>query len=130
MDPTFLGLDEILEIHRDQIERYGGESGIHDLRLLQSALAMPTAAFGGDYLHTDLFEMAAAYLFHLTQNHPFVDGNKRTGAVAALIFLILNGVEIDAEQHDFEKLVRKVAQGKADKAAAAEFFRAHAKEQT
>ena len=130
MDPTFLGLDEVLEIHRDQIERYGGESGIHDLGLLQSALAMPAAAFGGDYLHTDLFEMAAAYLFHLTQNHPFVDGNKRTGAVAALVFLILNGVEIDAEQQDFEKLVWKVAHGKADKADAAEFFRAHAKEQT
>ena len=81
MNPIFLSLAEVLEIHRDQIERYGGDPGIRDLDLLQSALAIPAAGFGGQYLHNDLYEMAAAYLFHITQNHPFVDGNKRTGAV-------------------------------------------------
>jgi death-on-curing protein len=79
-DPVFLTLGEVIEIHRDQIERYGGDPGIRDLSRLQSVLATPVAGFGGRYLHTDLFAMAAAYLFHITQNHPFVDGNKRAGA--------------------------------------------------
>jgi death-on-curing protein len=123
MSPIFLSLGEILEIHRDQIERYGGHPGIRDLGLLQSALAMPAAGFGGRYLHTDLFEMAAAYLFHITQNHAFVDGNKRTGAVASLVFLSLNGIGIEANEEEFEKTVSGVAEGKIDKAAVAEFFR-------
>jgi death-on-curing protein len=73
-DPVFLTLGEVIEIHHDQIERYGGDSGIRDLGLLQSAMAIPAAGFGGRYLHADLCEMAAAYLFHFTQNYPFVDG--------------------------------------------------------
>lgn len=127
MDPDFLGLDEVLEIHRDQIERYGGTSGIRDIGLLQSALAVPASGFGGRYLHGDVFEMAAAYLFHIVQDHPFLDGNKRTGAAAALVFLMMNGVELDADEEAFETLVRSVAEGKANKAAAAEFFRKHAR---
>jgi death-on-curing protein len=123
LNPIFLSLGEVLEIHRDQIERYGGDPGIRDLGLLQSALAMPAAGFGGRYLHTDLFEMAAAYLFHITQNHPFLDGNKRTGAVASLVFLALNGVDVGADEEEFEKTVLRVAEGKIDKAAVAEFFR-------
>ncbi len=86
MTPVSLSLAEVLEIHRDQIERYGGHAGLRDLGLLQSALAMPAARFGGRYLHGDLLEMAAAYLFHIEQNHPFIDGNKRTGTVAAIVF--------------------------------------------
>jgi death-on-curing protein len=123
----FLGLDEILEIHRDQIERYGGSAGIRDMGLLQSAVAMPAAGFGEDYLHNDIFEMAAAYLFHVTQNHPFVDGNKRTGAVAAVVFLDINGVELNADEDELEALVRSVATGEADKAAATEFFKGHSR---
>ena len=122
-NPIFLSLGEVLEIHRDQVERYGGDLGIRDLGLLQSALAMPAAGFGGRYLHTDLFEMAAAYLFHITQNHPFVDGNKRTGAVASLVFLSLNGIDIEADEEEFEKTVLGVTEGKIDKAAVSEFFR-------
>jgi len=125
MTPDFLSLAEVLEIHRDQIERYGGKTGIRDLGLLQSALAMPAAGFGGRYLHGDLFEMAAAYLFHIVRNHPFVDGNKRTGAVAALVFLSLNGMEIEASEDIFEQTVRAVAEGKMDKSAIAGFFREH-----
>jgi death-on-curing protein len=121
--PVFLSLAEVLEIHRDQLERYGGDAGIRDLGLLQSALAMPAAGFGGRYLHDDLFEMAAAYLFHISQNHPFVDGNKRTGAVAALVFLSLNDIEIDVDEEILEKMVLSVAERKTDKAAVAEFFR-------
>lgn len=123
MQPIFLSLGEVLEIHRDQIERYGGSPGVRDMGLLQSALAMPAAAFGGQFLHADLHEMAAAYLLHLVCNHAFVDGNKRTGAVAAAVFLALNGADLDADEEDFEALVRAVAEGHADKAQAAQFFR-------
>jgi len=122
-DPVFLTLGEVIEIHRDQIERYGGDPGIRDLGLLQSAMAVPAAGFGGRYLHTDLFEMAAAYLFHITQNHPFINGNKRTGAVASLVFLSLNDVEIEADEEEFERIVLGVAEGNIAKASVAEFFR-------
>ncbi|MDP2168136.1 MAG: type II toxin-antitoxin system death-on-curing family toxin [Thermodesulfovibrionales bacterium] len=119
----FLGLDEVVEIHRDQIERYGGSPGIRNIELLQSAVAMPAAGFGEDYLHTDIYEMAAAYLFHIVRNHPFIDGNKRTGAVASVVFLLMNGTGLHASENSFEKIVRSVAEGKTDKAGAAEFFR-------
>ncbi len=126
MPPVFLNLGEILDIHRDQIERYGGDPAIRDLTLLRSALAMPTAGVGDGYLHNDLFEMASAYLFHLIGNHPFIDGNKRTGAVAALVFLSLNGIEIEVDEDSFEALVRSVAEGRTSKPFVAEFFRRHA----
>jgi death-on-curing protein len=89
---------------------------------------MPDAGFGGRYLHGDLYEMAAAYLFHIIQNHPFVDGNKRTGLVAALVFLALNNVVIEAQEDDIERVVRAVAEGGATKATVGEFFRKHAQE--
>lgn len=123
--PLFLGLDEVVEIHCDQIERYGGHPGIRDIELLQSAVAMPAAGFGEDYLHADIFEMAAAYLFHIVRNHPFMDGNKRTGAVAALVFLMMNGIELHASEESLEKMVRSVADGKMDKSCVTEFSRKH-----
>ncbi len=119
----FLGLDDVLAIHTDQVQRYGGSDGVRDLHLLQSAVAMPSATFDGCYLHNDIYAMAAAYLFHITQNHPFVDGNKRTGAVAALVFLEMNDVQFDAPEEAFEDLVRQVATGQADKEVAAMFLR-------
>ena len=130
MPLIFLSLEEILRIHRDQIARYGGRPGIRDLGLLRSALGMPSARFEGNYLHPDLFEMAAAYLFHIVRNHPFVDGNKRVGAVAALVFLALNDVEVDADERGFEAMVRAVAEGKADKKLLAEFFRRNARKES
>lgn len=126
MPPTFLGLDEVLEIHRDQIERYGGSTGVRDMGLLESAVAMPQAGTGDQYFHTDLFEMAAAYLFHIVKNHPFVDGNKRAGTMAAFTFLKLNGLTLEAPSQAFEKLVVSVAEGKVGKAYVAEFFRKYA----
>lgn len=125
MEPLFLTLSEVVAIHRDQIERYGGSQGVRDWGLLQSAVAMPAAAFGGQYLHGDLCEMSAAYLFHIVQNHPFVDGNKRVGAVAADVFLALNGIELTAEQDDYAELVLSVARSEMSKSAVAEFFRAN-----
>lgn len=94
--------------------------------LLLSALAVPAVTFGGSFLHADLFEMAAAYLFHIVRNHPFSDGNKRTGAVAALVFFSLNDIEIEADEDSFEKMVLAVAADQADKGAVTEFFREHA----
>ncbi|HEV2379780.1 MAG TPA: type II toxin-antitoxin system death-on-curing family toxin [Terriglobia bacterium] len=93
--------------------------------LLQSAVAMPAATFGSQFLHEDLPAMAAAYLFHITQNHPFVDGNKRTGTAAAIVFLTLNGVEVEASARSFEKIVLGVAEGRVKKAELADFFRLH-----
>ena len=99
-DPLFLTLDEVLGIHADQIRRYGGSSGLRDLGLLQSALAMPETTFEGEFLHGTVFEMAAAYLFHVARNHPFVDGNKRTALMCALVFLGLNGQRLDVDRFD------------------------------
>ncbi len=125
MTPLFLELGEVVLIHRDQIERYGGAQGIRDQGLLQSALAMPATGAGNDYFHEDLFAMAAAYLFHIVRNHPFVDGNKRVGAVAAFVFLAINGIDLDAPEDDYEALVMGVAEGRLGKSDAARFFRQH-----
>ena len=119
MEPHFLTLAEALEIHQDQIARYGGDPGLRDMGLLKSALGMPAATFGGEFLHTDMFEMAAAYLYHLVKNHPFIDGNKRVGAVAVIVFLALNGYEFDAPEEDFADMVLAVARGELDKAEVA-----------
>ncbi len=123
MKPVFLTLYEVLDIHVDQIGRYGGAEGVRDMGLLQSAVAMPTSGSGREYFHKDVFEMAAAYLFHIIKNHPFVDGNKRVGAVAAYVFLGLNGWSLDADNDEYEEVVLRVAGGKADKQTIADFFR-------
>ncbi len=86
---------------------------------------MPQAGAGNQYFHADLFEMAAAYLFHVVRNHPFVDGNKRTGVTAALVFLEMNGIEIRASDEALVKTVLALAEGKLQKGALAEFFRRH-----
>ena len=97
--------------------------GLRDESLLESALAQPEAGFGGQYLHADEFEMAAAYLFHLVMNHPFADGNKRVGLHAALVFLALNGWEVAMPADELYDLVISVTAGTADKAAIASAFR-------
>ena len=89
---------------------------------------MPPSGFGGQFLHRDLFEMAAAYLYHIALNHPFVDGNKRVGAMAADVFLRLNGYLLPAScEETFEKLVLDTAQGKLEKPAIAAFFKKHSR---
>lgn len=89
-EPVFLTLDEVLEIHGQQIQRYGGSAGLRDPAGLESAVGTPQATFGGEFLHPSIPAMAAAYLFHLCQNHAFIDGNKRVGANAAIAFLLMN----------------------------------------
>ena len=127
MTPTFLTIAEVLDLHEESIRRYGGTSGIRDLGLLQSAIAQPSLTFGGAFLHPDLSSMAAAYLFHIVQNHPFLDGNKRTGTAAARVFLLMNGAKFDPPNRDLEEFVLSVAAGQADKDVAIEFFRRHVK---
>ncbi len=123
--PVFLTLDEVLALHADQIERYGGRPGLREAGLLESALAAPQATFDGAYLHPSLPEMAAAYLYHLAKNHPFLDGNKRIGLAAALAFLGLNGLWLEADPDALADLVLAVAAGKADKAEVAVFIKTH-----
>jgi death-on-curing protein len=122
-NPEFLTLDEVFGIHADQIRRYGGSSGLRDLGLLQSALSMPQTTFDDEFLHGTVFEMAAAYLFHLARNHPFMDGNKRTALMCALVFLGLNGYRLDADPDALYELVDGVAAGKVDKADVSVFLR-------
>ena len=122
---VFLTLDDILESHLNQIDTYGGSHGIRDIGLLESAIAQPEACFGGQYLHADIFEMAAAYLYHLVMNHPFVDGNKRVGLEAALIFLEINNENFNASDQELVDLVLKTTAGQVGKLEIAEFFRSH-----
>lgn len=127
-DPVFLTLDEVLGIHSDQIRRYGGRPGLRDLDLLRSALALPETTFDGEFLHPTPFEMAAAYLFHIARNHPFVDGNKRTALMCALVFLGLNGQRLEAAPDSLHRIVEGVAAGSVDKAEVSVFLRRNAVE--
>lgn len=123
-EPVFLTLAEVMEIHADQILRYGGAKGIRDVNLLSSAVAMPLASYEEKFLHNDIFEMAAAYTFHICQNHPFVDGNKRTALASGLVFLEMNGVSIlDPEGKLYEMMVT-LAEGTIEKTHVTLAFRA------
>jgi death-on-curing protein len=113
--PQFLTLAEVLEIHEDLIQEFGGSPGIRDLGLAESALAMPQSGAGDQHYHAFPFEMAAAYLYHIVQNHPFVDGNKRTAFAAALSFLELNGHAVLGGESELEAATWQVASGKLDK---------------
>lgn len=123
-EPEFLTLAEVLEIHKDLIEAHGGSDGIRDLALLESALAVPQAAFGGTYLHAAPFDMAAAYAFHIAQNQPFVDGNKRTALAAALVFLELNGVSLRDPKGRLYQAMMDVSARTFDKKGLAALFAA------
>lgn len=105
----FLSVDDVLAIHEDTIRVEGGLAGIRDPGLLESAVLMPQQRFGGELLHRGLAALAAAFLFHITVNHPFQDGNKRTGALSALVFLMLNGAPRLPEPDDLERVTMAVA---------------------
>ena len=123
----FLDLDQVMEIHQSQLDLHGGSAGLRDEGLLRSALAQPEASFGGQWLHATIWKMAAAYLFHLVANHPFVDGNKRVGAVAAVVFLRMNGQAMEAAEDAYADLVLAVAAGTASRDDVATFLRTHAR---
>jgi death-on-curing protein len=90
---VYLSLDQVLELHQLQIRRFGGSAGLRDRGALEAALARPQMTFGGEDLYTDLEAKAAALMHSLVMNHPFVDGNKRAGAHACVLFLLANDVE-------------------------------------
>ena len=121
----YLTLNEVLELHRRLIERYGGSAGIHHLGALESALAQPRMTFGGEELYPTILEKAAALGFALIKNHPFVDGNKRTGHAAMETFLVLNGFEIDAPVDAQEKVILQVASGELERGEFTEWLRSH-----
>jgi death-on-curing protein len=123
LDPVFLTLAEILDVHGDQIRRYGGQAGLRDIGLLESALAQPEASIAGEWLHGDLYEMAAAYAFHLCQNHPFLDGNKRTALASALVFLELNGISLLDPRGRLKDAMFRMASGKMNKEEFAQLLR-------
>jgi death-on-curing protein len=114
--PKFLSQTVVLKIHERQIERFGGTPGIRDEGLLESALAQPQVTFGGELLHTTIYEQAAAYLYHIAMNHPFIDGNKRTAFAAMDTFLRLNGYSLNLTDEQAYRLVMQVAQGRMSKA--------------
>lgn len=124
-EPFFLSVEQVIAIHRRGIEQHGGTFELRDRGLLESAVATPTAQFGGEFLHAGLPAMAAAYLFHLCKNHPFVDGNKRVAVTAAEVFIELNGYRLEATDKQLESLTVGVADGSLSKREATTFFEKH-----
>lgn len=124
-EPNFLTLEDVLVIHEEQLYAFGGLDGIRDQGLLESAVMMPQASFGGEYLHTSVFEMASAYAFHIAENQPFLDGNKRTALNSAMVFLELNGFVFPSEDDlTLYHAMIAIAERRLDKAGLAELFRA------
>jgi death-on-curing protein len=126
-EPVFLTLAETAEIHAYQIDHFGGSDGMRSQEMLESAVGMPSSTFGGSYLHPTIPDMAAASLFHLVENHPFLDGNKRVGTMSALVFLELNGYDFDASDDELTGVVLQVADGKMAKDVLSAFFRQHSR---
>lgn len=118
----FLTVDDVLELHDMQLESYGGATGIRAPDLLESAVMMPQASFGGQYVHNGLYEMAAAYAFHIAENQPFVDGNKRSALASALVFLDWHQVEIEDSEALYTAMI-ELAQKKLDKAGLGKLFK-------
>src|SRR6266568_6860567 len=111
----FIPESVIIAIHDDQIRLYGGAYGVRDIAALDASLHMPQAGFGGEFLHTTILEMAAAYGFHLCQNQPFLDGNKRTTGMVMFTFLQLNGLEPTVAESDYYDTMMAVATGQMSK---------------
>lgn len=110
-----LKVADVLVIHSEAISQFGGSEGIREMALLESAVAAPQASFGGESVYTDIVEVAAAYLFFLCSNHPFVDGNKRAALGACIVFLRLNGIEPQSDNQGWEDLTLQVAASKLDR---------------
>ena len=108
-DCIHLGIDIVREIHAEVIKQFGGANGMRNENLLVSAVLTPQSSFGGKSPYADIVEIAAAYLFYICKNHPFVDGNKRTAMMAAIVFLRLNGIEPLPDSVEWERLMLDVA---------------------
>jgi death-on-curing protein len=125
MKVNFLTLRQVLIILEDQIKNYGGEYGIRDINLLNSAIFMPESTFDGQYLHKSIPTMAASYAFHICLNHPFVDGNKRVALASSLVFLDINGYDFDCPNDELYKTIIAVAKGESSKDDLIEFYERH-----
>jgi death-on-curing protein len=123
----FLTLSEVLLILEDQIRNYGGKYGIRDRNLLSSAIYMPESNFDGKYLHETVPAMAAAYTFHICQNHPFIDGNKRAALASSLVFLDINGYELNCKNETLFNEIMNVAKGEIKKEELIKFYEKHSK---
>lgn len=110
-----LTVEIVREIHAQALARFGGADGVRDIALLESAVAAPQATFGGESLYRDLGEVAAAYLFYLCKNHPFIDGNKRVALGACIVFLRLNGIEPKPDGQAWEDLTLAIAASMIDR---------------
>ena len=122
-DCIHLNVEIVREIHREVLIAFGGLDGVRDAGLLESAVAAPQASFGGESPFADVIEVAAAYLFYLCKNHPFIDGNKRTAMTAAIVFLRLNGFRTPKDSAAWEALVLDVAASKVDREGATKGLR-------
>ena len=123
----FLTLSEIMLILEDQIRHYGGIYGVRDLNLLSSAIYMPESSFDGQYLHETIPAMAAAYTYHICQNHPFLDGNKRVALASSLVFLDINGYDFNCEEGELYNKVMNVAKGETKKQELIQFYEMYSK---
>lgn len=121
-DIFFLSLEDVLTLHGDAIAFAGGSPGVRSIDLLQAAIAQPEAGFGGEWANTFPFGIAAAYAYHLSRNHGFIDGNKRVGLSAAVAFLFINGWELDDPNETLHPVMEDVAQGKLPKNALSAIF--------
>ena len=118
-----LTVANVLEVHTEAINQFGGSAGIREMALLESAVAAPQASFGGESVYNDLIEVAAAYLFFICRNHPFVDGNKRAALGACIVFLRLNGIEPQSDGQPWEDLTLEVAASSLDRDQATQRLR-------
>ena len=121
--PRFLTQEEVFAIHAIQVLNFGGAGELRDLGLLDSSINAVRASFGGEFLYRDIFEMAASYAVSIVGNHPFVAGNKRTGAMCAAVFLDINGYDFDADDVAFTQAILDIACGRAGVTELAVFFR-------
>ena len=122
-DYFHLTVEIVREIHAEAIEKFGGSDGVREKALLESAVAAPQASFGGRSPYKDIVEVAAAYLFYLCKNHPFIDGNKRAALGAGIVFLRLNGIEPKADGLEWEELTLAVEASVIDRDEATQRMR-------
>jgi len=120
---VYLSVEQVLELHRLQSRRFGGASGLRDRGAFEAALGRPLMTFGGEDLHPDLAAKAAALMHSLVVNHPFVDGNKRVGAHACILFLLANGVEPVFPPAELTAITLAVAKGEVSAEALAIWLR-------
>jgi len=118
----FLEVSHVLYLHKEVIDDFGGIHGTRDENLLDSAVNVPRAAFGGEYLHKTIPAMAAAYAFHLCQNHPFLDGNKRIALSSSVAFLEINGYELPVSKGIMSEKILSIASGKMNKDELTSFY--------